>query len=110
MADETRPYERRRAPRIPVRFPVTLTCGKKKINCNALEISEFGVLLAAKQKELVGQEVAVGLALDSQNGILPLKGIVAYATDTGVGVRFKEVTEEQQISLKHYITSRKSTG
>ena len=105
MAEANRPYDRRRTPRISVRFPVTMTWGKKKFNCQALEFSEFGILLTSTHKELVGQEVEVGLALDSLEEVLSLKGIVAYATEAGLGVRFKDITEEQRASLNNYVLS-----
>lgn len=105
MAEANRPYDRRRTPRISVRFPVTMTWGKKKFNCQALEFSEFGILLTSTHKELVGQEVEVGLALDSLEGVLSLKGIVAYAIEAGLGVRFKDITEEQRASLNNYVLS-----
>ena len=106
MAEANRPYDRRRTPRISVNFPVSITWGKKKFNCQASEFSEFGILLQPKHKELVAQEVEVGLALDSLQGVDSLKGIVAYATDVGFGVRFKDITEEQRTELKSYILSR----
>ena len=105
MAEANRPYDRRRTPRISVRFPVTITWGKKKFNCQALEFSEFGILLMSTHKELVGQEVEVGLALDSMERVDSLKGIVAYAKDAGLGVRFKDITEEQRVSLNNYVLS-----
>jgi hypothetical protein len=82
-----------------------MTWGKKKLNCKALEFSEFGILLTSTHKELVGQEVEVGLTLDSLEGILSLKGIVAYATEAGLAVRFKDITEEQRASLNDYVLS-----
>jgi PilZ domain-containing protein len=110
MAETNRPYDRRRTPRISVRFPAMIACGKKKFNCQALEFSEFGVLLTSTHKELVGQDVEVGLTLETLQGVLPLKGIVAYSTDVGLGVRFKEITEEQQAALKDYVLSRSHQG
>jgi PilZ domain-containing protein len=106
MAEANRPYDRRRTPRISVRFPVKMTWNKKKFNCQALEFSEFGILLESTHKELVGQDVEVGLAMDSREGILSLKGIVAYASEAGLGVRFKDITEQQGASLKNYVLTR----
>src|SRR5512140_3717443 len=94
-----RPYDRRRAPRISVSFPVTVASGKKKFNCQAQEFSEFGILVAPRHKELVGQEVELDLAMNPKTRTFSMKGIVAYATNVGLGVRFKDVTEEQQAAL-----------
>ena len=106
MPDAERPYDRRRTPRISLRFPVTLTWGKKKFNCQSMEFSEFGILLALAHKELVGQEVEVALAVDSLDGVSAIKGIVAYSTGTGVGVRFKDLTDDQQSALKKFALSQ----
>ncbi len=105
MAEGDRPYDRRRTPRIRVQFSATLTVGKKKFTCQAQEFSEFGILLASTQSDIVGQDVEVALAFNPRERALHVKGVVAYATGTGLAVRFKETTEEQQLSLTNYVLS-----
>jgi len=107
--NEPKGRERRRAPRIAVDFPVALTCGRKQYRCQALEFSEFGIFLASARKELVGEDVELGLALDTKNPSRSIKGVVAYATNTGIGVRFKSVSPELQMDLKNYIQANSPT-
>src|ERR1035437_3876133 len=102
MKAPAKPAERRRAPRIPVNFPVTVTWGRKQYRCQARELSEFGILLASTHKELAG-DVGVELGLNPGSTSVSLKGVVAYATDTGVAVRFKNISSEQRTVLKNYI-------
>jgi hypothetical protein len=37
---------------------------------------------------------------------MSVEGVVAYTTNTGVGVRFKNLSPENQFSLKHYVQKR----
>jgi hypothetical protein len=110
MTEVKRAAERRRTTRISVDFPAKLVMGSKQIRCKAREFSEFGILLACKNKELVGKDVAVDLALDSGQSSVSLKGVVAYATESGVGVRFKNVSAEQRSLLKAYIQARETVA
>ncbi len=103
MTEAKRPHQGSRTSRISVQFPVTMTLGKKEFNCQALELSEFGILLMSTHKELVGKDVEIGLTLNAIQGVLSLDGIVAYATEAGLGVRFKKLTEETCASLKYYV-------
>jgi PilZ domain-containing protein len=106
MKEPNRPAERRRSPRIAVQFPVTVSWGKKQYRWHAREFSEFGILLASTHKELVGEDVEVNLALESFDSAISLAGIVAYATDAGVAVRFKDISAEHRMVLRNYIESQ----
>ena len=103
MKEPTRPSEKRRSPRIEVDLPVTLNWGKKQYRWRARQFSEFGILLATSQKELVGQDVELSLDLDSFDSDVALSGIVAYATDGGIAVRFKNLTADQRATLRAFI-------
>lgn len=103
MTELKRPAERRRTTRIPVDFPAKLVLGRKQYRCKAREFSEFGILLACDDKDLVGSDVDVDLTLESGQSSVSLKGIVAYATESGVGVRFKNISSEHRALLKRYI-------
>ena len=103
MKESGKPYERRRAPRIAVSFPVVVNWGRKQFKWLAREFSEYGILLAGSNKEMVGEELKLELALDPADPPLEVEGVVAYATDTGVGIRFKNISPDNQFSLKHYV-------
>ena len=103
MKEPGKPYERRRAPRIAVSFPVVVNWGRKQYKWLAREFSEYGILLAGSNKEMVGEDLKLELSLDPNDPPLAVDGVVAYATDTGVGIRFKNISPENQFSLKHYV-------
>jgi len=106
MKEAGKPYERRRAPRIAVNFPVAVNWGRKQFKWLAREFSEYGILLAGSSKEMVGEDLKLELSLDPDDPPLMVEGVVAYATDTGVGIRFKNLSPENQFSLKHYVQKR----
>ena len=89
-------------PRIQVELPVTVTWGRKQHKLQAKEFSEYGILLACPQKELVGQEVQLGLSLNANESPLAVGGTVVYGTDTSIGIRFKNVPQEEQRILRAY--------
>ena len=64
MAEAKSGSERRRVPRVAVEFPVTLTWRRKEHRLQAREFSEYGILVSAAHKELIGQDVQVGLSLN----------------------------------------------
>lgn len=94
--------ERRRVPRVAVSFPVTVVSGRKQHRSQAKQFSEYGVLVASPIKELVGQDVQVGLLLNPGEKPVTVPGIVVYGTDTSIGIRFKNVPAEDQQTLRAY--------
>ena len=100
--ESRRPSERRRVPRIPVEFPVTLASGRKQHRCQAKELSEYGILVATASKDLVGQDVQIGLLLNPNESPLALDGTVVYGTETSIGIRFKNVPPDDQRLLRSY--------
>ena len=80
--------------------------GKKNFPCHACQLSEYGILLVPEHKELVREDIQVTFDLDSPNHSLSLSGIVAYATDNGIGIRFKNMSTKQQTILKEYVQAR----
>ena len=105
MKGPAKPAEKRQTPRISVNFPVTVTWGRKQYRCQARELSEFGILLASTHKELLG-DVGIELGLNPSGTALSLAGVVAYTTDTGFAVRFKDISSEHRNVLKDYIQAQ----
>ena len=103
MKEPAKPSERRRAPRIAVRFPVVVNWGRKQFKWLAREFSEYGILLNGSNKEMVGSDLRLELAMDPNDTPITVDGVVAYTTETGVGVRFKNLSPENAFSLKHYV-------
>ena len=103
MEKTFRPKTTRRVPRVAVNFPVTLNAGKKRSRCHAHQLSEFGILVTPKQDVPIGETVQTHLLFELPNPTLSLFGIVAYALDSGTGIRFTNVPPEQQFTLKRYV-------
>jgi hypothetical protein len=53
--------------------------------------------------ELIGEIVQLDLFLEFPNPFLSLSGIVLYAVDSGIGIRFTGRPLEQQSTLKRYL-------
>ena len=102
LKESGRYSEKRRVPRIPVNFPVTVALGRKQHRCEAKELSEYGILVATPSKDLVGQEVQIRLSLNPNESPLAVEGVVVYGTDTSIGIRFKNVPREEQQILRSY--------
>jgi hypothetical protein len=96
----------RRVPRVSVDFPVVLTHGKKRFNFKAVQLSEFGVLVGPPRKELVGEDVGAELSLEPPSPSVSVSGVVFYAVDDGIGVRFESMSPAQQAILKEYVQVR----
>lgn len=111
MKESSRSQEKRRVPRIPVDFPVAVTFGRKQFRWQARELSEYGILVASPNvaspnKELVGEDVQLALSWNPNEPPLSLLGVVVYSTDSGIGIRFKNVSPENQVTLRAYAQVR----
>lgn len=103
MVEVQKYAEKRRVPRLHVSFPVVVNWGRKQFRWLAREFSEYGILLNASNKEMVGEEIKLSLGFEQEGDPLEVQGVVAYSTETGIGVRFKNVAPEAQHSLKFYV-------
>ncbi|HEY7680225.1 MAG TPA: hypothetical protein VIC04_06855, partial [Terriglobia bacterium] len=64
MRESAKSQERRRVPRVRVNFPVVVNWSRKQYRWLAREFSEYGILLNGSNKEMVGQDLKLELALD----------------------------------------------
>lgn len=106
MAEPAKTPEKRRVPRIPAGFPVALTWGRKQHRLQSKEFSEYGILLTPAHKDMLGEDVQVALSLEPNKSSLSVSGVVAYVTEAGMGIRFKNVPQEQQAILRDYVRTR----
>jgi hypothetical protein len=105
MVDNVRP-ERRRAPPFLVNFPVAVRRADKQFSWQAIEFSELGIRLAASNKELIGQTLEMELPLDPDTPPLTIEGVVAYTTNTSIGIRFKNISHDHQSVLRRWAQRR----
>ena len=103
MAEVRKFPEKRRVPRLHVSFPVVVNWGRKQFRWLAREFSEYGILLNGSNEELVGEDLKLTMRFDPEAEPLEVQGVVAYSTETGVGVRFKNVSPEAQHALTYYV-------
>lgn len=94
--------DRRRAPRIRIRKPITYDTLEAMI-CN---ISRGGVQIKAKESQSVGKKIRIALPLEE--GSLMLGGIVVYAHPSAggeslAGVQFSEISDEDSRLLKRFL-------
>jgi len=101
--DKGSEIEKRRIPRIWVNFDVVLIQNGKKFHCQARQLSQGGILLATPHKELVGKDVQLELGLQSPVAVLLVSGTVVYVIPSGVGVRFRGISPEQQQVLQTFL-------
>ena len=106
MAQTPRDNRRTHPALISVDFPVILLLGKKRFSCQARELSEFGIRLAAAPRNLVGKQVQIDLILNPPNPGLPLSGIVVEDIDGKIGIRFERMSPEHRDRLKSYLQAR----
>jgi hypothetical protein len=55
---------------------------------------------------MVSEDIQVKFDLDSPGGSLSLSGIVAYAIHNAIGIRFKDLSADQQTVLREYVQTR----
>src|SRR5258706_10445380 len=101
--------QRRRVRRIPADFPVILWQGRNRLRCQTRQLSEFGMLVATNQRQLVGERIQVDFALDSPIPALSLSATVSYAIDAGIGIRFDSLDLGQRLALQDYIRDSELT-
>jgi hypothetical protein len=100
--------EKRRIPRVWTDFDVIMARGKKRFYCQALQLSQGGVLLNTQQKELIGKEVRLELVLDPSDTGLRVSGTVRYVVPSGIGARFEGLISEQRELLQAFLEAHGS--
>ena len=98
--------DRRRVQRTAIDLPVILFSGTKRILCRAHQLSEFGILVTPPMQELIGEIVQIDLYMGLPKLVISLYGIVVYAIDNGIGIRFTGRPVDQHSLLKSYLKAR----
>ena len=93
----------RRSPRVSIDLPVILIFEEEQFRRRAVQLSEFGILVAPPYRDQVGKTVQLELILEPPDPSLFLSGIVVFATITGLGIRFTDVSPDQLLPLKSYL-------
>jgi len=103
MEKVSRQTQTKRPPRVSVDLPVILIFEEEQFRCRAVQLSEFGILVVPTYRDRVGKSVQLRLILEPPNPSLFLSGIVAFATSGELGIRFKDISQDQLLQLKRYV-------
>jgi hypothetical protein len=86
-----------------VDFPIILSWGKKRLRCQSRQISVFGMFVGSTQSGLVGEQIRIDFPLEAPIPALSLSGIVSYAVDGGMGIRFHGMDYFQRLVIQDYV-------
>lgn len=101
--------EKRKVPRVPVDLKVALHQGKQVAHGQALQFSEYGMLVGPAEVAQVGQRYDLLFNLPGQRNAFRVRGVVVYATGKGVGIRFESVPPEVTNTFRTYLTGLASS-
>jgi DNA-binding response OmpR family regulator len=98
--------ERRRQLRVPVQVPVLCT-GVRSYHAKTLDLCEGGMAIQFAERIANEESLRFSLELPGIDQKLELRGEVAWEGQTKqAGVRFHDVTEQQQKILRKWLTSQ----
>jgi hypothetical protein len=63
----------------------------------------MGMLLAYLHTGMVGEEIEIDLGWEPSYPPISLSGVVLYAIEGGLGIRFKGISSDQQVQLRTYV-------
>ena len=80
-----------RAPRKSCRIPVRYSTFDRMYSDQIKNISKSGVFIETQRPIFVGEEILIELKIEGVNKPLKIKGNVVHASQSGVGIRFKNM-------------------
>ena len=81
----------KRAPRKTCRIPVRYSTFDRMYSDQIKNISQSGVFIETQRPIFVGEEVSIELKIQDVNEPFKIKGDVIHASQSGVGIRFKNL-------------------
>ena len=81
----------KRAPRKSCRIPVRYSTFDRMYSDQIKNISRSGVFIEIQRPIFVGEEILIELKIEGVNKPLKIKGDVVHASESGVGIRFKNI-------------------
>lgn len=97
--------EKRRVPRTTVDWKVSVRFGKQVTQGRALQMSEYGMMVAPPEAAQVGQRCELTFAVPGQKDTLKIRGIGVYTTPRGVGIRFEQVPPDITATLRNHLSN-----
>ena len=81
----------KRAPRKTCRIPVRYSTFDRMYSDPIKNISQSGVFIETQRPLFVGEEILIELKIQGLNEPFKIEGNVVYASQSGVGIRFKNL-------------------
>ena len=81
----------KRAPRKTCRIPVRYSTFDRMYSDPIKNISQSGVFIETQRPIFVGEEILIELKIEGLNEPFKIEGNVVYASQSGVGIRFKNL-------------------
>jgi len=94
--------DRRRAPRYPIDFPLTIEVHGEVRQARGVNISQGGLMVSTASALEMGAQVTLRFDL-ANAGEMRLQGVVRHARDEGTGVEFIELSDEDRQTLHAYL-------
>jgi hypothetical protein len=95
--------EQRRSIRIPVNWELKLQQGNQVARANAIQFSEYGMLVVPPEAAQVGQRYKIHFSLPGGDKTFRLRGYAVYTGPRGVGVRFEFVPAEITAEFRRFM-------
>ena len=81
----------KRAPRKTCRIPVRYSTFDRMYSDPIKNISQSGMFIETQRPIFVGEEILIELKIEGLNEPFKIEGNVVYASQSGVGIRFKNL-------------------
>jgi CheY-like chemotaxis protein len=98
---------RRRYARVPLQTEVTCTVGSKTIRGRTWNLSQGGMQVEAGDL-LPGETVRVVFRLSGSAEMIDTFGTVVWAKETRQGIRFAQMTNQNQVAIRKFISQVES--
>jgi len=91
-AEELLVKEKRSGIRKPCRIPINFAAYDRVYSNHIKNISSSGLFIETQRPLLVGDEILMTFRMEGIDKPIKVKGEIAHATRSGVGVEFKEIS------------------
>ncbi len=93
--------------RKPCRIPINFAAYDRVFSNQIINISSTGLFIETKRPLLVGDEIVMTFRLEGFNKPLTVRGEIAHATRSGVGVEFRNISPDIEEMLRTVIKQMK---
>ena len=106
-AEELLVKEKRSGIRKPCRIPINFVAYDRVYSNHIKNISSSGLFIETQRPLLVGDEIIMTFRMEGIDKPIKVRGEIAHATRSGVGVEFKEISPDIEGMLRNAIKRMK---